>query len=238
MWDTATSLSNENSITVDTTILLNRRPPRSRTMLRHLQDSIVDSTIVTSRETSISEYKTQVYYSTIDIILKEMGDRFSELSLSIISALQALVPTSDTFLDLPTLSPFLSHYHICREAVLSEIPILRAFLHEKSSAASLTFHEMHTELAKVPECFPAILSCYQIALTIGVSSASAERSFSSLRRIKTYLRSTMAKIAQDRLSNLALLHIERQLSTQLWNTIDELVVRFAQLHKNSRIVLY
>lgn len=59
-------------------------------------------------------------------------------------------------------------------------------------------------LSKVHGCFPTILRCYQIALTLGVSTATAERSFSSLRRIETYLRSTMT---DDRLPNMALLYI-------------------------------
>ena len=46
-----------------------------------------------------------------------------------------------------------------------------------------------------------------ILSVIPSTSCSAERSFSSLRRLKTYLRSTMG---QERLSNLALLHIERE----------------------------
>lgn len=77
------------------------------------------------------------------------------------------------------------------------------------------------------------MKCYQIALTIGVSSATAERSF--LRRIKTYLRSTMS---QTRLSNLALLYIERDLSSSLWNQMDDLVIKFAETHNNSRIALF
>ena len=63
-------------------------------------------------------------------------------------------------------------------------------------------------------------------MTIGVSSATAERSFSSLRRIKTYLRSTMT---QERLSNLALLYIEQDITNQLWNVLEELVVIIAEL---------
>ena len=42
---------------------------------------------------------------------------------------------------------------------------------------------------------------------IPATSCSAERSFSSLRRLKTYLRNSMG---QERLSSLALLHIERE----------------------------
>ena len=60
------------------------------------------------------------------------------------------------------------------------------------------------------------------------------RTFSSLRRIKTYLCSMMF---QERLDNLALLTIERELSSQLWDSLDELVVEFARSHKNSKIAL-
>ena len=250
MWDKATSLARENDVSIRTS----SRPQRTRRTPRHLDNSIVDYTIITSSATPVEEYKTQVYYNTIDVILEEMGDRFSELNLSFLTALEALVPTSDLFLGLPTLSPFLTHYNISETAVQSEAPFVRAFLRESRSSSSVSvqttsssssaspvpmmnsssLHMAYTELSKVPECFPTILSSYRIALTLGVSSASAERSFSSLRRIKTYLRSTMT---QDRLSNLALLYIERDLSSLLWNRIDELVLSFAQLHKNSRIVL-
>ena len=50
-----------------------------------------------------------------------------------------------------------------------------------------------------------------------------------------YLRSTMS---QDRLSNSALLYIERDSSSQLWDKMDELIIRFAETHSNSRIVLF
>ena len=42
---------------------------------------------------------------------------------------------------------------------------------------------------------------------------------------------------QDRLSNMALLHIERDLSSQLWDKFDDLVIRFVETHHNSKIVL-
>ena len=54
---------------------------------------------------------------------------------------------------------------------------------------------------------PELSKALQILSVIPATSCSAERSFSSLRRLKTYLRSTMG---QERLSNLALLHIERE----------------------------
>ena len=44
---------------------------------------------------------------------------------------------------------------------------------------------------------------HQILLTISVTTATSERTFSALRKLKTYLRSTMA---QDRLNHLLLLY--------------------------------
>lgn len=57
-------------------------------------------------------------------------------------------------------------------------------------------------------CYPNSWIAYRILLTISVSVASTERSFSKLKLIKSYLRSTMS---QDRLNGLALISIERKL---------------------------
>lgn len=59
-------------------------------------------------------------------------------------------------------------------------------------------------------------------MTLGVTSASAERSFSSLRRVKTYFRSTMTN---DRLNHLALLSIEREISSSI--DMDNVINKFA-----------
>lgn len=55
--------------------------------------------------------------------------------------------------------------------------------------------------------FPNLRIAIQILLTIAVSIASCERSFSKLKLILNYLRASMG---QDRLSDLALLSVERE----------------------------
>jgi hypothetical protein len=59
--------------------------------------------------------------------------------------------------------------------------------------------------------------------TLPVTVATAKRSFSKLKLIKSYLRSS---IAQDRLDSLALISIENDAARKL--NLDELVDRFAQ----------
>ena len=57
-------------------------------------------------------------------------------------------------------------------------------------------------------CFPIIHLMLQILITLPVSTASPERSFSTLKRLKTWLRNSMA---EKRLSNLALMAMHREI---------------------------
>ena len=51
--------------------------------------------------------------------------------------------------------------------------------------------DLYRELLQEPECFPNLSKIIKIALTLPLTSASAERSFSKLKIIKNRLRSTM-----------------------------------------------
>jgi len=68
--------------------------------------------------------------------------------------------------------------------------------------------------------YPNIYRCIEILLCMPASSASAERSFSVMRRLKTYLRATMGG---ERMSSLALLHAYREREID----IDMVVSEFA-----------
>ena len=69
-------------------------------------------------------------------------------------------------------------------------------------------------------------------MTICVNTAHCERSFSALKRIKTYLRSTMK---EQRLADLAILSIERELSSSI--SLNEVVNIFQGEDHNRRITL-
>jgi hypothetical protein len=79
---------------------------------------------------------------------------------------------------------------------------------------------------KVAELLPELSKLFRLALTIPVTSCTSERSFSSLRRMKTYLRSTMS---QQRLNHVAILHSHKNMCQELdLNDIaDEFIHRTA-----------
>jgi len=80
--------------------------------------------------------------------------------------------------------------------------------------------------------FSELKKLLQIALTIIVSTASCECSFSALKRIKSYLRTTMT---DERLANLATLSIEKDVCKMI--SLDSVIDKFNGDDKNRRIVL-
>ena len=73
---------------------------------------------------------------------------------------------------------------------------------------------------------PEILKVLKIFSTLPVTSCEAERSFSTLKRLKTFLRSTMG---EERLNSLAVLNIHREITNVVMeNDIDKLVDKFGE----------
>ncbi|XP_022180618.1 52 kDa repressor of the inhibitor of the protein kinase-like, partial [Myzus persicae] len=63
-----------------------------------------------------------------------------------------------------------------------------------------------------PDVYPIISKLLQIFITLPISTATGERSFSTLRRLKTYLRNSSGQI---RLNGLALLNIHRDINVDI-----------------------
>jgi len=64
---------------------------------------------------------------------------------------------------------------------------------------------------------PTVYQLLSIVCTLPMSVATAERSFSTLRRVKTWLRSRMQ---EDHLTSLCLLSVHREVTINIDNIID------------------
>lgn len=88
---------------------------------------------------------------------------------------------------------FEEHSDINGLDLFSELKVLRETLDIKTN----TPIEILNYIRKL-DCFPNAYIAYRILLTIPITVAYAERSFSKLKLIKSYLRSTMS---QDRMND-------------------------------------
>jgi len=80
------------------------------------------------------------------------------------------------------------------------------------------------------EVYPNVYLLLKTAFAIPISSATSERSFSCMRRIKSYIRSTMT---QNRFSDLAILNIERELSNVIND--DDILKLFSSKYRRIQL---
>ncbi|GKE47638.1 zinc finger MYM-type protein 1-like protein [Tanacetum coccineum] len=122
-------------------------------------------------------------------------------------------------------------YDIDGNDLFMELQILQAMLPNGSYDGEKPWSSIEImEFTKKMDMFPNVLLAYKILLIIPVTVASAERSFSKLKILKSYLRSTMS---QDRLNGLAILSIESRFlaNVDYDKIIDEFASRNARRHR-------
>jgi len=187
-----------------------------------------------------------MYIPFLDHVISQMTDRFSA-HFEVAKQLSCLVPgfsgfrpvspcrESDIAGAIDFYSPLIDADRVVHElrawnakwfgatanAVESEPP---QTLQSATAQLPVTVKLPSTALDTLEACnanyYPNVHKLLTILATLPVTTATAERSFSTLRRLKTYLRSTMTA---DRLTSLALLHIHNDVPCP----VDEVIDRFA-----------
>ena len=143
-----------------------------------------------------------------------MEERFSENNLDIIESMEQIVKaTSVSSVPQAAFQSVSDLYSLDQDDLKAELRVFINVIKEKQKETGEELSRV-TERVKVltmegglTSALPSLVRLMQIFLTIPTSSASAERSFSCLRRLKNYLRSTME---QERLSALAILNSEQE----------------------------
>ena len=125
--------------------------------------------------------------------------------MDVMRAIQACNPQSKYFLSPSVLKPLAEMYNLDIEVVEMEAKLAKRTLEQKELECT---SDAFLSLIPLKAAFPLLTKLLRIAMTIAVSTAHCERSFSALKRIKSYLRSTMG---EDRLADLAILSIEREI---------------------------
>ncbi|KAL4131423.1 hypothetical protein QTP88_008736 [Uroleucon formosanum] len=170
-------------------------------------------------------WKTTAYMCIMDTVINNLKYRFSDESLLMANSVDSFCN-----LDYTNSLYFIDHYkdivNISIDSLRSEMVVAHNCL--KVSKNDFDFNDLKKVVEK--HIYPNLYKMLQIAVTIPISSATCERSFSSMRHIKNWLRSSMG---QERFGNLSILCIERDIA----NIIDTQVIVDKFSKKDRRITL-
>jgi len=156
-------------------------------------------------------YRIICFLPVMDRLINEMEHRFGDdTTMPLFQAISASHPNSGAFLDFKVLHPLIDAYQLDSAGSLaSQLDVCELMLKQTEKPRNIP--DLISKLNPAGG-FPDLRRLLQLALTVPIANVAAERSFSSLRKIRTYVRSTMV---EQCLSGIALLNIENELAKNI-----------------------
>lgn len=189
----------------------------------------------THRSNTPADTPSEYYCRTITIpfldhLLVEMTHRFSKhqqtalLGLSIIPSIMISISSEQLHCKVQQLADLYEQDLSSPECLHSELLgwQLKWKKHSEENGEKSLPSSPTSTICQTSSMFPNVKTLLKILCTLPVTSCSAERSFSELKRIKTPFRSAMTNI---RLSGLALLYIHRDININIPAAIDDFARR-------------
>lgn len=194
---------------------------RFRLSFDNIYDKVVSICGQPKRKRNVDDVKLhykRIFIEIIDNIYNESRDRYSNLkNLKFFELLSCenFNKFTNVFPD-ELVNEFVNIYNAHNfniDRLRNELKcIYKSPEFSKFGVYTVIAHFYENNLQKI---FPEVLRLAKLIVTIPATSASTERSFSSLKRIHTYLRNTQS---QQRLTDLSMLSIEKQLVAAMKRT--------------------
>ena len=153
------------------------------------------------------EHYRVAYYAVVDAAVVQLLEKFNKESASLQTYLQ---------LEAMLLSGKINH-NVCKqypELNSNSLSLQLGMFSDQNEYKTLQHAQrvMQNMVPEVRSIFPEVERLIRLMLLCSASSCTAERSFSALRRLKTWLRSTMT---QPRLNAVALCHVHHDILDNL-----------------------
>ena len=173
-------------------------------------------------------YYRRLYYQCLDAATSTINSRFQQQDYTIYANLEQLLVKACVGKDFSEELKVVTDFYqadFSKSELETQLGILSCMKIEPNGN-SLSFSDIHKHFLTLPAS--QLLLLHQVSLVIKfvllmpATNAVSERSASAMRRIKTYLRSTMS---QQRMNNVMVLHIHKHLtdSVNLKETLNEFV---------------
>lgn len=229
IWDEVETLSQELGVP-------ERKLCRQSKMPARFEDSYVEAPIQSTRfeNDKYVAFKRDIS-AAIDKVQNEVDRRFSKKNESLMRGISSLTPESPIYLEANAIKDFGEEYSplIDTEDIDIEVNNLRRILKKMpANNRPQSLLQLQTYVERLNAAYPELDKMLRIACTLPVSTSACERSFSTLRIVKNYLRTTMTNA---RLNDLLVIGIHRGRAARL--DLDEVIDIFIKKHPKCRIKL-
>lgn len=161
-------------------------------------------------EVDVCKFTKDFVVKVCDKIAAEMLLRFPPESMVILKGMDALNATSSRFLDEQLLLQLVDHYGA--DALDLNKTLLQVEVQKYKLQCDPSI-QMCTDATKIdPKFYPNLMKLFHLKRSLPVSSAEAERSFSTMKRVKKPLRN---RLTDAKMSDLCLLSSERDITKKL-----------------------
>ena len=188
--------------------------PRKRKAPRHLEIGSSES----EHPSSPKEYYKRIYYEALDLAVNCIKSRFDQPGYAMYKNLEALLVTAANGKDYEDCFKLVTDFYgtdLSQSRLRTQLDILATHFHD-NDGSSVSFRDIKSYFQNLTSStrtlFSEVVTLMQLVLVLPATNASSERSFSAMRRVKNYLRSTMG---QQRFNHLMILHVHKSITDGL-----------------------
>ena len=193
-----------------------RLPRKRRVPVRY-----VESALDTSYEQTVEELYRNYYLEILDKLIAEIDRRFLSPTFDLYCKIENVLRRAVTREHIPhtNIKEVIEHFvdDLQESELCAEINTFK----NANKGLNFSINNLKDRLSQYQDLFPQISKFFRLLLTMPATSATSERSFSSLRHIKTYLRASMK---QDRLNYLMMLYIHKDLKIDYMEVMKEFIL--------------
>lgn len=191
--------------------------PRQRKRPRRYEEESLDGHV----HESPKEFFKQQYFEALDLIINCIFNRFDQPGYKIYSSLENILLKSCRNEGIEDIMNEVCAFYkndfdkdlLCTQLQTFSAHFQKNYVGEVSTSTIFDLKKYFSSLSTSQvDLISQVSRLMQLVLVMPATNATSERSFSALRRVKSYLRSTMG---QERLNYLMLLHVHNQKTDKL-----------------------
>ena len=188
--------------------------PRCRKVPRRFDSGTAESEFPQNTK----DYYRPHYFEAIDLAVNCIQNRFQQPGYQVYQNLEQLLLKASKGLDIKLEFDFVTSFYgkdLQPELLHTQLEIF-GLEYQPMDDTNTTIFDIKKYLCSLTGAQRDLLSqvciVLKLILIMPATNATSERSFSTLRRLKTYLRNTMG---QERLNNLMILHVHKDITDTL-----------------------